>query len=200
LTGIRHAAVILAGGLSSRMGTSKALLDWDGMPMVEHMCRIVSTTAAPVVVVRAADQRLPPLPEGIETATDEAPERGPLQGLAAGLRAVGGRAAAVFVSAVDAPLLRPGFAAALVAELGPHQAAVPEVDGRLHPLSAVYRPSVLVHVERQLDAGLLRVRDLLQAIDTVAVPAARLHLVDPDLDSLRTMNTPQEYRDALRRR
>ncbi len=200
MTGIGHAAVILAGGLSTRMGTAKALLDWNGMPMVEHMCRIVSTTAAPVVVVRAADQRLPPLPAGIETAIDEAAERGPLQGMAAGLQAVGDRAAVVFVSAVDAPLLRPGFAAALVAELGAHQAAVPQVDGRLHPLSGVYRPSVLTHVERQLDAGLLRVRDLLETIDTVAVPAARLRDVDPDLDSLRTMNTPQEYRDALQRR
>ena len=53
-------AIILAGGRSSRMGRSKASLDWDGTPLLRRMVEALGTASGRVVVVRAAGQELPP--------------------------------------------------------------------------------------------------------------------------------------------
>ena len=38
------AGVVLTGGRSSRMGQNKALLDYQGKPLIEHMMEILKTT------------------------------------------------------------------------------------------------------------------------------------------------------------
>ena len=47
------AAIVLAGGRSSRMGTAKAGLDWHGIPLLRRVTGILQRLAAPVVVVHA---------------------------------------------------------------------------------------------------------------------------------------------------
>ncbi|HEV7884154.1 MAG TPA: NTP transferase domain-containing protein, partial [Solirubrobacteraceae bacterium] len=84
----RTAAVVLAGGRSTRMGTPKPALDWHGSTLVRRAAAIVARAVdGPVVVVRAADQELPALPAAVEVADDAREGRGPLEGLAAGLAA-----------------------------------------------------------------------------------------------------------------
>ena len=55
-------AVILTGGKSSRMGQPKALLLFDGEPLIVHMVRNLARLFADIVVVAAPDQELPALP------------------------------------------------------------------------------------------------------------------------------------------
>ena len=110
----RLGAIVLAGGRSSRMGAPKALLDWHGGTLVRRVTGILQRIADPVVVVHADGQELPPL-VGVERVVDRAPDRGPLEGIAAGLRAVAGRCPAVFVSGTDLPFLHPDLVLALAA-------------------------------------------------------------------------------------
>lgn len=79
-------------------------------------------------------------------------------------------------------------------------AAAPDVDGFLHPLSAAYRiAGALPQVESLLAADRLRKgTGVLERIRTRAVDEAALRAVDPLLASLRNVNTPDEYRAALR--
>ena len=92
------------------MGTPKAALEWHGSTLLRRVTGIVArATGGPIVVVRAPGQELPALPRGVEVTEDAREGRGPLQGLAAGLAAVGGRAEVTFVSSTDAPLLHPAF-------------------------------------------------------------------------------------------
>ena len=108
----RLGAIVLAGGRSSRMGAPKALLDWHGGTLVRRITGILQRLADPVVVVHADGQELPPL-VGVERVVDRAPDRGPLEGIAAGLRTVAGRCPAVFVSGTDLPFLHPDLVLAL---------------------------------------------------------------------------------------
>src|SRR4051794_41390979 len=104
------AGIVLAGGRSSRMGSPKAALEWHGSTLLRRVCGIVGRAVdGPVVVVRAPGQELPRLPDGIEVVEDAHEGRGPLQGLAAGLAAVGDRARAAYASSTDVPLLHPRF-------------------------------------------------------------------------------------------
>ena len=50
----------------------------------------------------------------MELADDAREGRGPLQGLAAGLEAVGERAERAYVSSTDVPLLHPAFVGAVI--------------------------------------------------------------------------------------
>jgi molybdenum cofactor guanylyltransferase len=200
--------IVLAGGRSERMGRPKAELDWHGDPLVEVVCRTLERAgAAPVVVVRAKGQHLPPLPVTAEIVEDVRPARGPLEALAAGLRAIRATTELVFVSAVDAPFLVPAFVSCVVRAVeAATDAAVPVHEGRAHPLAAAYRVlPTLQAVERRLAGTDLSVRGLLddlrvRRLDVAALLAdPELRAADPKLDSLLNLNTPQDYADALAR-
>ena len=188
----RLGAIVLAGGRSSRMGASKALLDWHGGTLVRRVTAILQRVADPVVVVHAEGQELPHLP-GVERAVDRSPDRGPLEGIAAGLRAVADRCPAVFVSGTDLPFLHPELVLALAAARGEHDVAVPVADGHVHHLCAVYGSDLLPAVEQQLARDELRVGLLLEGIDVLRLDAAAL----PHPESLRNLNTDDSYRQAL---
>jgi molybdopterin-guanine dinucleotide biosynthesis protein A len=166
--------------------------------MLPRLVRVLRSAVEPVVVVAAPDQDLPPLNVQVEVVRDEEKGRGPLQGLAAGLRALRGRADAAYASSCDVPFLRPAFVRRMIELLGAHDISVPQVDGFHHPLAAVYRTSVVDAVDRLLAAGRLRPVFLFESQPTRLVGADELRDVDPELKSLRNLNTPADYEAALR--
>lgn len=150
-----------------------------------------------LVVVAAAGQVLPPLPVDITIARDARPARGPLEGLAAGLRHCSPMVNAVYVTSCDVPLLVPGFARMLFENLGDADIVVPRDGSHFHPLSAVYRPSVLSAVEQLLAADQLRLNGLFRLVSTRFLDVESLRQCDPTLQTLRNLNTPAEYLAAL---
>lgn len=194
---MRKAAVVLCGGESRRMGLPKATLPFGPETMLARIVRTVRQSVSAVAVVAAPRQGLPPLPAGVIVARDRRGGRGPLEGLAAGLRAVGEQADAVYATSCDVPLLQIAFVDQLFALLGDHQIVVPK-DGRFHhPLAAVYRTSVLPRVEQLLDEDRLRPVFLFESVATLRVPIKQLRNVDPALSSLRNLNEPRDYLRAL---
>jgi molybdenum cofactor guanylyltransferase len=173
------------------MGSPKALLDWHGMPLLTRVAGIAARVGDPVVIVGAPAGI--ELPGGVLRTEDARPGRGPLEGIAAGMRAIGPHADAAVVTATDAPFLHPAFLLGVAAALGGHQVAVPVSDGREHPLAACWALSAHPAIEDALAADRLRVRSLLTELDTVEVDAS--HLEHPE--SLRNLNTPADYRTAL---
>jgi molybdopterin-guanine dinucleotide biosynthesis protein A len=190
--------IVLCGGESRRMGRPKAWLPFAGELMLPRVVRLLAEAVSPVVVVAAPGQELPPLPEGVDVVRDEEKGRGPLQGLAAGLVALEGRADAAYLSSCDVPSLRPAFVRRLVGLLGGHQICVPRVGDYHHPLAAVYRLGVAVAVRRLLAEGRLRPFFLFEAVPTRVVRPEELADVDPDFRTLRNLNTPADYEAALR--
>ncbi len=192
--------IILCGGQSTRMGAPKAWLPFGEEPMLARGVRLVSEVCAPIVVVRSnAEQALPPLPSGVIFTEDRQPNRGPLEGLAAGLAALPVDVEAAFVTTCDAPLIRPAFIERLFELLGDHSAAVPVTEGFVHPLSAVYRTSILDLVEELLASDRQRPSLLIDCVASRRVEPAELVGVDPQLDSLKNLNHPAEYLAALAR-
>src|SRR5205085_12270161 len=112
--------IVLCGGRSSRMGRPKAWLPVGDEFMLQRVVRLVGEAVAPVVVVAAPGQEVPPLPEDVAVVRDAAEGPGPLMGLATGLAALGRAKAAdaAFVTGADAPLLRPAFVPHLIGQLG----------------------------------------------------------------------------------
>jgi molybdopterin-guanine dinucleotide biosynthesis protein A len=194
-----HGAIILCGGNSSRMGRDKATLPFGREQMLERVVRLVSEVIEPdkIVVVTAADRALPPLIEGVMVAHDLAPQRGPLEGLAAGMRGLAQRADAAYATACDVPFLVPGFIERMFELLGEYEIVVPRDGQHHHPLAAVYRTSVLPHIERLLAADRLRPRFLFDEVATREVNVEQLRDVDPQLTTLQNLNYPHDYEAAL---
>jgi molybdenum cofactor guanylyltransferase len=180
------------------MGQPKAWLPFAGELMLPRILRILGEATAPVVAVAAPGQRLPSLDSEIEIVRDEVEGRGPLQGLAAGLSALHGRADAAFLSSCDVPFLLPAFVRRMIELLVDKSICVPRVGGVDHSLAAVYRIDVLDAVRELLSAGRLRPPFLFEVVPTRVVDASELTAVDPALRSLRNVNTPADYEAALR--
>ena len=190
--------VVLCGGRSTRMGVAKATLPFGPETMLQRVVRLLGGTVSPIVAVAAREQELPPLPPSVLVARDEREAKGPLEGLRAGLAALPPSVDAAYVTSCDVPLLVPAFVERMLALLGDHDIAVMEIDGFPHPLSAVYRRSVLPQVESLLAQDRLRPVFLFEAVRTRRVSPGEMREVDPDLCTLRNLNTREDYEAALR--
>jgi molybdenum cofactor guanylyltransferase len=189
--------IILCGGKSTRMGSPKASLPFGPETMLQRVVRLLGTVVSPIVVVSALQQSLPELPADVIMTRDEQEGRGPLEGLRAGLKALPATSEIAYVTSCDVPLLVPGFVRQMIALLTDHDIVVMEIDGFPHPLSAVYRRSTLPHVEALLNEDRLRPVFLFDAVRTRRVQPAEMMAVDPELLTLRNLNTREDYLEAL---
>ena len=202
--GVKAAAVVLAGGRSSRMGTPKADLPWHGSTLLRRTVGVVSRgTSGPVVVVRAPGQQLPELPAAVQVHDDPQEGNGPLQGLAVGLHALQGSADVAFCCSTDLPFLHPVFVRRVVEALGDeYDVVLPMARGHRQPLAAAYRPALGELIDDLLADG---VRKPAQVFDRCRV--LRLHdedlladgplaVADPELESVLNLNEPADYEQA----
>lgn len=200
------AAVVLAGGRSSRMGTSKAALEWHGSTLLRRTLGVLARSVeGPLVVVRAPGQPLPLIPSQVSVVEDPEEGLGPLQGIAAGLAALAARAPAAFVCSTDLPFLHPAFVrrvlAALTSDL---DVVLPIARGHPQPLAAAYRVTLAPLVAELVAAGDLRPAFLfrhhrcrtLRLDDAALLADPALAAADPALDSVVNVNSPEDYRVA----
>jgi molybdopterin-guanine dinucleotide biosynthesis protein A len=157
---------------------------------------VLTGVVAPIAVVAAIDQDLPILPADVVIARDEREGRGPLQGLSAGLKALPDGVEAAYITSCDVPLLVPGFVTQMLALADGYDIALIEIDGFAHPLSAVYRRSVLPQVEELLAKDRLRPAFLFDLVRTRRVAPAEM-TADPQLRTLHNLNTRDDYEQAL---
>jgi molybdenum cofactor guanylyltransferase len=190
------------------MGRAKAALEWHGITLLERIVGIVGRVVdGPVVVVRAPGQELPALPPGVRVAVDAREGRGPLQGLAAGLAAVGEGVPRAYVSSTDVPLLHPAFVGTVlrIAEREDVDVALPVAQGFRHPLAAAYRTSLLPEVERLIAEDRMKPAFLFESARVCELDEAELLRdrelaeADPELLSLLNVNDPAEYERARAR-
>ena len=196
---MRKGAIILCGGKSSRMGRDKATLPFGPEFMLQRVVRLLGDTLSleNMVVVAAPNQSLPELPRVVTVAHDIQEFRGPLQGLATGIRAMPDRCDAFYATACDVPLLVPAFVERMFELLDDYDIAVPFDGEHHHPLAAVYRPSVLAQIEVLLDSGRMRPRFLFDEVRTREIPVNELRATDPQLSTLENLNYEEDYLAAL---
>jgi molybdenum cofactor guanylyltransferase len=193
LTIAAASAVVLTGGKSSRMGRPKALLPFDGEPLIVHVVRALKKMFAETVVVAAPDQELPELSAIL--ARDEVAYRGPVSGIYHGLKAA--TTDVCFVASCDAPFLNLQLIAHLLTQISDYEVVVPYWQERFQPLHAVYRTSVAPLLKDQLERGELRPIFLYDKVRTRKIHEAEIRRLDPEGLSFLNMNSPAEYDAAL---
>jgi molybdopterin-guanine dinucleotide biosynthesis protein A len=167
---IAATGLLLAGGLSSRLGQPKALLDFGGRPLGRHLLdRLARVTVEQVIVTNDPEQYLH---WGARIAGDPPEYRGmgPLAGLLAGLDA--STTGTIIAVACDLPFFSPELAAHMLEILRAESpdAVVPAHDGYVEPLLAAYTAACREPMRRQLAAGNRRVADIFPHIRVRYLP------------------------------
>jgi molybdopterin-guanine dinucleotide biosynthesis protein A len=180
--------VILAGGLSRRMGRDKASLPAGDGTLIEHLARRLAPVVDETIV--AGGSVRPDLPD-VRLVPDRTEGLGPLAGIYAGLTAA--RHPYVWVVAVDLPDVQPAIVTLLGAMSAGYDAVVPRIGGEPQGVCAVYDRALASRIDSLLAAGERRVKALLAASNVRYITPEELRAVDPELRSFRNINTPAEY-------
>jgi molybdenum cofactor cytidylyltransferase len=103
------AGIILAAGASSRMGSPKALLNYQGETFVGRLVRLLSGVCDPVIVALGyhAETVRPAVPDSATIVVNPAPEHGQLSSLQTALAALPDTAEGFAFIPVDSPAVAP---------------------------------------------------------------------------------------------
>ena len=159
------AALILAGGHSSRMGSDKAALSFQGATLLERAIDFWRSCGMTQIYVSLPCGAAADLPSDVTPIYDILPDRGPLGGLHSAFHTTD--APLLWVSGVDMPFLSKD---ALLPEPD-GDAAVYRIHGKAQPLFGVYRRSALPVIDEMLSNGDGRMMELLRRVDTQWVNA-----------------------------
>lgn len=188
-------AILLAAGMSTRMGETKALLDWDGEPLVCYQVRQLKEAGCDEVIVvlghkaDSVSRRMKAL--DCRTMLNPRYQHGRAGSLRIGAKAVSRDADAIVIADIDSP--RPAsFLRTLIAGHRPESAITRPVHNgsRGHPVVASGR----------LREELMGVTDETEGLHAVLrAHASEVGEVDAgDLLDL-GFNTPEEYQAARKR-
>lgn len=180
------------------MGQPKAALDFGGVPLLTRIVIELKSRFDEIVIVAAPRSETQPSIEipGLKIVHDETPFAGPLDALRRGLDTL--ECDVAFVCSCDLPMLSSYVAGRLVGMLDDYDAVIPEVGGKLQPLHAVYRKRCARAIESLADRGEKRLTASSRAINGRKVDEAQLREIDPELHSFFNVNTPEDYREALK--
>lgn len=181
--------VILAGGASSRMGSNKALLPYRGGRFIEAIHRQLSRLFAEVIVVTNTPEHYVFL--DCRKVGDLFPGMGALGGIHSGL--FHSTRPAVFVVACDMPYLDDELIGYLADRHNPDGVVIPESDGGLEPLHAVYGRGCLNAISMTLAAGRQRVVSFFDQVPVEIVGQEVVATFNGGVDAFRNINTPADY-------
>jgi molybdopterin-guanine dinucleotide biosynthesis protein A len=141
-----YSAVILAGGLNSRMGYPKYLAKIGNQPIIRRQFDVLQEIFNEIVVVTHPAHPFRTRP-GMKVTTDLVADLGPLGGLFTGLRAASG--AGVVLVACDMPFLESEAIRELLADFDyrRYDGRIPVGPSGLEPLHALYSQRILAKVE-----------------------------------------------------
>ena len=180
---------ILAGGKSSRMGTDKALLEYEEKKFIEQIAEELSWFEERIIARGNNGGLSVEIEEAWKVIPDQCPDHGPIGGLHAALSVC--ESEALCVVTCDMPLIRSELVRRLCGEMQQAYDAVISVgmDGKIHPLCGVYRKSALPVLEEQIVSDRNRVMEALKKLRVKYV-----NMDSPEqAHQLANINTPQEY-------
>jgi len=181
--------VILAGGESRRMGCDKSLLPLAGARFIERIHRQMAELFDEVIIVTNSPGLYDEIP--CRKVPDIYPLKGSLAGIHSGL--CHARNERAFVVACDMPSLSSEVIRRLCARGEGADVVIPKSDHGVEPLHALYSKTCLLPVEELLDAGQKRIVRFFPQVRVLEMPTSAFADCDPEGQSFRNINTPQEY-------
>lgn len=176
--------VILAGGVSSRFGSNKALALLAGRPLVVHVAAALEKLFANRLLVTNTPGDYQFL--GWPMTGDIHPGSGPLGGIHAALAVISDHQA--FICGCDMPLIHPDLISHLCNLPGDWDVALPWLKAGPEPLYGVYRKSALDVIENQLARRELKLLHTLEKLKVRKIGEQEVLELTADLRPFHNIN------------
>jgi len=188
-------AAILVGGQARRLGgRDKSRLRIGSATILDRQLAVVSPLAERVFVVASDSGRV--YARGLTVVLDRMPGTGTLGAVYTALSASTGEL--TLVVACDMPFLSGPFLAHMAAAVtGDVDVVIPRTVDGYQPLCALYARRSLIPIRRRIEAGQLKVLDLLADVRVREIGASEIARYDPDGTLFLNVNTPEDYVRAL---
>jgi molybdopterin-guanine dinucleotide biosynthesis protein A len=192
---------VLAGGGSRRFGRDKALVEFDGEPLIARLCRVLQTATSTSVRIIGDAARYSHL--GVECIADRWPGEGPLGGIITALETSEATVATDFWSLIigcDMPFLTSEWLRHVAERAVASEAdvVVPESKQGLEPLCACWRASAASTLVRAFEGGVRRVTEAMKQLSMEVLDAADWKRFDNFDRLFWNMNTPADHQEAIR--
>ena len=189
--------IVLAGGLSRRLGRDKAVEPLGGEPLISRVIgRLSQVTDQTVVVVNSPERAVAlPLNGTVRTAVDIYPDGGSLGGIFTGLSAADAEWG--LAVACDMPFLNVGLLAHMLSLRDNNDVVVPVLEARPEPTHALYSRACMPQMERRLRANELKIAGFFDDVRVRYLEQAAVEKLDPDHLSFFNINTQQDLDRAV---
>ena len=184
--------IVLAGGMSRRLGRNKALEPLDGEPLIKRVLgRLGRVTNDTVIVVDVKERaRELPLPDSARVAVDAYPGKGSLGGIFTGLSAA--TTDWGIVVACDMPFLNHELLGYMLSLREGADAVVPVLQDRPEPTHSIYAKTCLPHMQSRLEADDLKIARFFDQVRVRFVSEEEVDRLDPEHLSFFNINTQQD--------
>ena len=185
--------VVLAGGMSSRFGSNKALSRIDGERLIHRLCKRVGAVTDRMALITNSPEEYAFL--NLDSRKDLVPRCGPIGGIYTALRTA--ETPLCLCVACDMPFISPALLEYMVERSPGYDVIVPVQDGREEPLCAVYRNTCVSAIDNRIQAGKYKITGFFDEVRVlrVAPEDAGIH----DADMFFNINRPEDYDEALKR-
>ena len=184
----QYSLILLAGGKSARMGKHKAELTYEGRTFLEHMLDKAKVLGIEKYYISGFSSDR----EDVQTVWDHYPDRGPLGGIHAGMKAMD--TPYCLILPVDAPKLPVEILEALLARhenRDSEKVLIWEHGVRQEPLIAVYPAAMMQTIEHLIRD---HAAPVFRAIDTWGYESFRMEM---EQEQIININTPELYQKLL---
>lgn len=181
-----YSGIILAGGRSSRMGQDKALMEINGIPMLQHLANLLKECSQEIIIASNNEQHHLFGDVGVR---DNYKDSGPMAGIEAGLSIA--RNSQCIVLSCDTPFVTSSILSALTSKNSKH-ALIARCKDQTHPLIGIYSASTLPTIRSFLEEKQLKMRALL-----VALNADYEQFPDELERAFININTQEEWNQAI---
>jgi molybdenum cofactor guanylyltransferase len=184
-------AYVLAGGQSTRMGTDKAFVIFEGRTLLSRMLEVARSLTPTVRIVGKAAKYA----EFAPVIDDIFPGCGPLAGIHAALRAT--QTELNVILAVDVPFVSAPLVEYLVSRARNSVAVtLPNAAGGLQPLCAVYRREFADAAEAALRAGHYKIDAVFDQTTAQIIQEEELAAAGFSPGMFRNLNRPEDLSPA----
>jgi molybdopterin-guanine dinucleotide biosynthesis protein A len=194
-------AIILAGGVSSRFGQDKGLLQLANKPLIKHVLDAISTLVDEKMVVASskvqAENYAKVLDSDVNVLIDVDDAQSPLVGALTGFKEAHGRYALLL--SCDTPFVSNDVISLLFELCINRYAVIPRwSNGYIEPLQAVYCTKPAYEAAKNaLSKGKLNVQSMVDRLRSVRyVSTLVLQQLDPELRTFINVNTPLDLKKA----
>lgn len=184
--------VILAGGKSFRFGNNKALVEVNGIRLIERVVNVLGAIFERVILISNTPHEYEYLQ--LPIYKDITKGLGPIGGLQTGLNKI--EAQAGFFAACDMPFLNKDLIRHIVHTKDLYDAVVPRMDWKIEALHALYTKQCLPAIDHSIVSGDYQLITFLNKIRVRFIDEDILKKFDPELKCFININRPQELARA----